>query len=636
MLGGIQRPEYGGQVMGRCAAALAICIAWAVSTGGALAQTQKTAGPPKRVLLLHSFGPNVPPWDAVATRFRPELRDQSPYPIDLYEAALQADRFSPLDEQQSFIEYLHALFAARGLDLVVALGAPAARFVLQYRPQIFPSTPLLITGADERTFSDAVLSRNDTAVAIGFDQATQIENILQVLPHTTDIAMLIGDSPLEKFWVDQLQRSYQRFTQRVTFRWFNKLSADEMVKSARELPAHSVIYSATVRVDAQGVPQDGDRIFWRVREVAKVPIFSYIDTHLGAGIVGGPLLSNQELAHQAAAVAVRILNGETPGDIKTPTLRPGPPIYDWRELQRWGISESRLPPGSIVEFREPTAWEQYRLQILAIAAAILLQSLLIVWFAHEHRRRRIAEAEALQRVNELARMNRFATAGQLAASIAHEIRQPLSAVVAAATAGLNWLKRPAPDLAEARFAMEKAVEESHHADDVIKGVRAMFRKETQERRQVDLNALIEQILAIAAGPIKSNDILLEAHLAKDAPPVVTGDPIQLQQVILNLVMNAVEAMRDSADGARTLRVETAATSDGTALIRVNDSGPSVDPKVTDNMFQPFFTTKSGGMGMGLSICMSIIEAHGGMLTATPNNPRGMEFQIVLPCERPKK
>jgi signal transduction histidine kinase len=122
-------------------------------------------------------------------------------------------------------------------------------------------------------------------------------------------------------------------------------------------------------------------------------------------------------------------------------------------------------------------------------------------------------------------------------------------------------------------------------------------------------------------------------LAKDAPPVVTGDPIQLQQVILNLVMNAVEAMRESPNGARVLRIETEAASDGTALIRVRDSGPSVDPKVADQMFEPFFTTKSGGMGMGLSICKTIIEAHGGLLTATPNNPRGMEFQIVLPAER---
>ena len=407
-----------------------------------------------------------------------------------------------------------------------------------------------------------------------------------------------------------------------------------MVQQVRELPAHSAIYYGTVRVDAQGVPQEGDSLFGRIREAAQAPIFSYIDNHFGQGIVGGPLLSSYEIGRRTAAVAGRILGGETPGDIKTPTVELSTPLYDWRELQRWKVSESRLSPGSIVQFREPTALERYRVQILAIAAAFLLQTLLIGWFLHEHRRRRIAETESLQLVNDLARMNRFATAGQLAASIAHEIRQPLSAIVTASTAGLNWLRRATPDLAEARLAMETAVEQSHRADDVIKGVGALFRNEAQERRRVDLNELVEQVLAITAQSRASHAIGLDADLTPDAP-VVMGHPIQLQQVILNLVMNAVEAMRDSADPARMLRIQSAVRADGTALIRIRDTGPGVDPKVADNMFQPFFTTKPGGMGMGLSICKTIIEAHGGSLTATPNSPHGMDFQIVLPRERPR-
>ena len=155
--------------------------------------------------------------------------------------------------------------------------------------------------------------------------------------------------------------------------------------------------------------------------------------------------------------------------------------------------------------------------------------------------------------------------------------------------------------------------------------------EPPTRTKVDFNELIQQVTVITAGSIKSNNIVLDVNLADNPPPLVMGDPIQLQQVILNLVMNAVEAISHSRHRARILLLRTQVRSDGTVLMRVVDSGPSVDPKVAEKMFDPFFTTKPGGMGMGLAICKTIIEAHGGSLTAFPNTTHGMEFQVVLPA-----
>jgi signal transduction histidine kinase len=265
--------------------------------------------------------------------------------------------------------------------------------------------------------------------------------------------------------------------------------------------------------------------------------------------------------------------------------------------------------------------------------AFLAQTALVGWLIYEHRRRRIAEAESLGQVTELARMNRFATAGELSASIAHEIRQPLSAISVSGQAGLSWLKRQVPNLDEIRSSLEAIVEQSHRADDVIKSVRAMFKHESRAQTEVNLNELIRQVTTVAAGPIKSNNIQLETNLTDDIPPLVMADPIQLQQVILNLVMNAVEAMSESQHNVRILKLQSEARPGGTVLLRVVDSGPRIDLAVVKKMFQPFFTTKSNGMGMGLSICKTIIEAHGGRLTASPNNPHGMEFLITLPLHR---
>jgi signal transduction histidine kinase len=595
-----------------------------------LVALQSATAEPQRVLLLHSFGPNFAPWNVISERFRAELVKQTPAGIDLYEVSLQAGRVNQPGPQQPFLGYLRSLFIGHDPDLVVAMGGPAARFFQQNRSNIFPSAPLLIAGVDERSFNSASLTPYDTAVPVRIDEARQIEAILQVMPAVTNVAVVIGNSPFEKFWLEECRRSFQSFSGRVTFDWFNDLSLEEMVNRAADLPPRSAIFYATVRVDARGVPQEDDVVLARLRKTANAPIFTYIDNHFGDGIVGGPMISAERTASQSAAAAVRILNGEGPGNIKTPTVTLSRPIYDWRELQRWNIRESALPSGSVVQFREPTAWQRYRTQILFIGFALLLQSVLISWLIYEHWRRQRAEAESSQRANELARMNRYATAGELSASIAHEIRQPLAAIAFSGSAGLNWLKSKVPDLDEVRAVLETIVSESHRADDVISSVRAMFRNESATRTEVNLNDLVQQVIALAERPINTNSIALKMRLADNPPPVVMADPVQLQQVILNLVMNAIEALCSSDHLARILRIETSIDPDGTVFLTVEDSGPGFDAKVADNLFHPFVTTKPKGMGMGLSICKSIVEKHGGELTATSGKPRGATLRIALP------
>jgi C4-dicarboxylate-specific signal transduction histidine kinase len=366
---------------------------------------------------------------------------------------------------------------------------------------------------------------------------------------------------------------------------------------------------------------------------ANAPIFSYDDSFFVRELVGGPMLSVLQGSRETAAVAMRILGGEKAGDINPPVVEFAKPKFDWREMQRWGISESRLPPGSEVLFRQPTVWELYRLQILAAFAAFLVQAALIAWLVYEQWRRHNAEVKVRHALTELAHMNRAATVGEMTASIAHEIRQPLAAVTVAGHTALNWLKRQVPDVEEARVALQNVIQEAHRADDVIENIRAMFKKEEAPRATVDVNDLIEHVLVLAKTTIDSNDIVLETDLMDSPRPLVRGDAIQLQQVLLNLINNAVEAMA-SSDRARVLQIKTDTSSIQVALVTVADSGPGIDPKIADRLFEPFVTTKAGGMGMGLSICKSIIEAHGGKLTTGPAKPFGTLFVVSLPIWQP--
>jgi C4-dicarboxylate-specific signal transduction histidine kinase len=236
----------------------------------------------------------------------------------------------------------------------------------------------------------------------------------------------------------------------------------------------------------------------------------------------------------------------------------------------------------------------------------------------------------MQQMTELAHMNRLATAGQLSAALAHEIRQPLASIASSGSAGLNWLNSTVPDLEEVRTALQTVVRQSHRADDVIKGVRAIFSQESTVRTQVNLSDLVEEVLALTSRSIGANNIALTRKLADDPPPFVMADPVQLQQVVLNLIMNAVEAMAASDHWARTLHIETRISQTGTVILTISDSGPGFDAKVAAKLFTPFVTTKAQGMGMGLSICKSIVEQHGGQLTATSIKPHGALLTLVLP------
>jgi C4-dicarboxylate-specific signal transduction histidine kinase len=243
-------------------------------------------------------------------------------------------------------------------------------------------------------------------------------------------------------------------------------------------------------------------------------------------------------------------------------------------------------------------------------------------------RRRAEDALRLARV-ELARVMQVTAASQVAASIAHEIKQPLAAIVANGCAGLRWLARSTPDLDEARAALERIVKNGRGASEVIGGIRSMFKKGEQAEAPMDVNQLIREVFALLQEEIRSQHVLIQSELAQELPRV-PANRVQLQQVVVNLIMNAVDAMSTVANRVRSLRVKTEMQKSDYLLITMEDSGTGIDAKNVDRIFDAFYTTKSHGMGMGLSICRSIVESHGGRLSASPAQPHGSIFRVLLP------
>jgi C4-dicarboxylate-specific signal transduction histidine kinase len=231
---------------------------------------------------------------------------------------------------------------------------------------------------------------------------------------------------------------------------------------------------------------------------------------------------------------------------------------------------------------------------------------------------------------ELAHANRVATMGQLTASIAHEVNQPIAATVTNAQAALRWLDSRPPDLEETRQALARIVNSGIRAGNVLDRIRALIKKVPARTDRFDINDTILDVVALTRSELSSNRVSLQTQFAQGLP-LVQGDRVQLQQVILNLIVNAIEAMSGVSE-ARELWISTEINASTGALVAVRDSGPGLDPASLEHLFDAFYTTKSSGMGMGLSICRSIIEAHGGRIWAEANVPQGAAFQFTLPSQ----
>ena len=276
-------------------------------------------------------------------------------------------------------------------------------------------------------------------------------------------------------------------------------------------------------------------------------------------------------------------------------------------------------------------WERYWWQIALVTAVILLQAGLIAGLLREHRRRQLAEVQSRQRMAELAHVNRFSTAGELTASIAHEINQPLGSILTNTETAQAILKSPNPDIDELNDIVSDILQDDRRATEVIRRMRSLLKKAPFELKNFDLNDVVRETVRFFSALAVGRKFELVSVITPDALPIL-GDRIQLQQVILNLVVNGIDAMKDTPSENRIISIRTSRV-EKFAQLSVSDRGSGIPEDKLKEVFEPFFTSKAEGMGMGLSIARTIIEAHNGLISAKNRDHGGASFRIRLPLVR---
>jgi signal transduction histidine kinase len=591
------------------------------------AATSEAQSPVQQVLVLQSIDRGNLSLDHFTGEFRVRLDQGAGKPVNVVQVVVGLTGFVGAAEQ-SVVDYIRSIYANRPRpDLIMSVGGPAAAFTRRHRKELFPATPLLFASVDQRWLRDVPLGENESAVAVAQDYPRLVDDILRVLPETKQVFMVIGSGAIGRFWHQELDTAFARFRDRVTFVWSDQLSLPEILRHCANLPSHSAIVYLTFSADAQGGAYADEQVLADLHATANAPLFGAQSPLLGYGIVGGPLIGMDDLARSTADVASRILNGEPPASLRVPPQTAGQPMFDWRELERWRIPESRLPPGSVVRYRRPTLWAEHKATVLTAVGALLLEALLIVLLLYERRARQRAEIESRRNLALAADANRRETMSALTTSIGHELRQPLSAIVhnAQALQMMVTASLAAPDTTAEILADIKA--EAVLATQIIERHRTMLSSHQLHKKPIDLHSVIDETLALVGHDMRARKIEATLDLSS-TPCVIDGDQVLMEQVLVNLVTNAMDALDETPTARRNITIRSAVTATDVE-ISVRDTGAGLSA-ATNTLFTPFVTTKSHGHGVGLTIAQRIVEAHAGTIAAHENVSGGATFTFTLP------
>ena len=738
----------------------AFSIAWFNAAVGGPVQDHSASADSEglqRVLVLYSDERLLPANVIFDHSFRTNLQSGAGKRIEFHSEFLDVSRFSREAQQENQREFLAAKYREYPPDLIIAVSGSAVAFLMKYRASLFTGVPVVyLTWQGEPPPGD-LSDPKAVAISIRGRADATLKLALELQPDTRHIVVVTGSSQRDRALAEEARKGSSAFENRVTFTWLTDLSLRELRDELARLPDHSAVLYLTLFLDAAGNRFTPQEALDQFASASRVPIYGYYDTYLGHGIVGGSMLTFEEIGRKTAQVGLRVLAGESPQDVTRSDIGQAIPMFDWRELQRWHISERRLPPGSVVRFKEANYWEKHRWLILAGVSASLIEGLLIaVLFAQLRRRRQAetylreseerlnlattsagaglwvidqttrqiwltdrarellglppgkvanwenllnaihpddreqmrgsfeealatgkefieecriirndgsmrwissrgcmqlqarmklqrlmgacidmterkqAEAKARKQSEELAHLSRVALMGELTSALAHELNQPLSGIVNTASAGRRFIAKGRAEVPMLDELFEDIVADGRRAGEVIRSIRGMVQKGKQVRGPVNINDIVVSVMRLAKSDALERHCTLIAETDPELP-LVEGDQVQLQQVLLNLVVNAFEAMVDTPVPERRVIVRSERESDNRVRVTVRDFGAGLPVEEPQRIFEQFFSTKRDGMGMGLAIVRSIISSHDGELAATNAEGGGACVHFSLPA-----
>jgi signal transduction histidine kinase len=609
---------------------MAARLPWALAVCWLLLVSAATAGETQLVLVLYSNNRLLPANIEGDRGLREGIADAA----ELSAEFLDYPRFTGEAYLGAVTRFLREKYAAHPPDVIVAGGQDALNYLLSHRAGLFPQAPVVHMAVLRPLLrSLPQLPADVVGVPIDPDFSATIGQALRWHPLARHLVLVTGTSAVDRKFEARLREVVPRFADRATPEFLAGLPTAAVLERLGELGAESVVFTTGYFQDGDGrdfVPREAAR---DMASAANAPVYAPFDTFIGTGIVGGYMPTFAAIGQQAGQAVREILAGAAPASLRLPEVMPSTLNVDWRQVRRWGIDEDAIPSDAVVHFKPSAFLDEHRNEAIAAVVVFLLQGGLIAWLLAERRRRRLAELAVQKQRFELVHASRLAVAGELTASIAHEINQPLGAILSNADAA-DLILKAGPECAgdrreELREILADIRRDDLRAGAVIQRLRALLAKKAVERRPFDLIQAVIDAAAVLRAETRRRRMTLEIRSAMTAARIV-GDRVEIQQVLINLVLNAMDAMANMPSDRRAVVVSLERRG-GNIALTVRDQGNGIAPEHLPQLFESFFSTKRKGMGLGLSIARRVCEAHGGRIWAENAEGQGALFHVELPA-----
>lgn len=584
---------------------------------------------PAHVVLLTGFDPVQPAAlvqiNALRNRLEASLAQGAEVDIDV----LDGSRFGADDLMPDLLALMRKKYASQRVDLVVGLGSRAADFALGSHAQIWPGAPVLLSGVADEWFANHTLPANFARVPFRVEGAQTLDIAEALQPDARRLVVVSGTTGVDGAQAARVVKAADaRRSRWPEVEVWQGLPLQELQAKLATLDLRTAVIYAAEHQDREGRRYFPYQLVAPMVAASHAPIYGLFSIYIEQGAIAGGVYDFEENGRLTADAALAILRNGGHVDARDFPALPARCTANVAQLERYGLAVDALPADCRLLNVPRSVFREYRAVVLTALAVLIAQGATILALLAQRRTRRRAQAEAVARRSELARAARFATVGELSASIAHEVGQPLGAILSNADAAELLVKAPRPDHAELGEILADVKRDALRANEVVQRLRALLQKQGVTFSATPLDATLRCALALVEPEARRRNIMIDTRLGADRVEVM-GDRVQLQQVVLNLAINAMDAMHDTEAGRRVLTLESVLLEHGVEF-SVTDRGSGVDAALAYRLFEPFYTTKPHGMGLGLSIVRSIVDAHRGRVSIASREGGATSFVVWLP------
>ncbi|MBK1650274.1 sensor histidine kinase [Rhabdochromatium marinum] len=600
---------------------------------------------PRRVVILNATDPYLPAFVTFDGALRATIKARSREPVDFFSETLDMHRFPRELLDDDVVALLEKKYRRLKVDVVLAVTPIALDFAQRHHQDIWPGATLVFEGISVRSLTRLAPESGVQGIPYGLAFARTLDLALRLKPDTRLIAVVSGSGPCCDY-LDDIKDALQRRAQHLEARYLVGLSLEDTLAGVAGLPENAVVLFTAIFRDPTGRPLMPRQVLEQLAEQSSAPIFGVYGSQMGHGLTAGWIVPFDVQGRAIGVLVARLLNGADPATIGIQPPLASLCMADWRWLRRWGIDPKRLPEGCELRFRDRSFWEQYYRQLLLVLAVVFAQAALILFLLMQRRRlhkaqqalsaecERRAESEdfAARLRTRLERFTKERSLGVMAATIAHEINQPLIAIQNYAQAAKRRLQSDAPDKTKLVELFTKIDGQSQRAGAITQRVRSLVNDDGPRLQPVAVEPLIDAVMNLLEPERRRLGCAIRSeHQARDVK--VMADSLQVQLVLVNLLQNAMQSLAAGAYDNRSILIEVRPVGDF-IQVSVIDWGGGVPPERAEEIFEQFSSGRTGGMGLGLAVARAIVEAHGGQLWFAPNPAGGAIFRFTLRVFRP--